>query len=60
MHSASNVGHGIRDVIGSRLSLRLALVLEPDSHRFYFPIVSDNVSRRLSVEYFKTRYNTQS
>ena len=46
MHSASNVRHvgvhviGIAD--GSRLSLRLALVLEPDGHGFYFPVISDN------------------
>jgi hypothetical protein len=34
--------------VGSRLSLRLALVLEPDRNRFYFPAIPDNGSR-LSV-----------
>lgn len=49
MHGAGNVGHGVRGGVatvigvagGSRLSLRLALVLKPDGDRFYFPVISD-------------------
>ena len=56
MHGASNAGQGIRAGlasvhvigVGSRLSLRLALVLKPDSHGFYFPVTSDN--EKLVVE----------
>ena len=50
MHSASDGGHSVRTVlasvhvigVGSRFPFRLTLVLEPDSNRFYFPVIPDN------------------
>jgi hypothetical protein len=63
VHSAGNVGRGVRAGVarvrrvigvGSRLSLHSALVLEPDSYRFYFPVISDN-NRRCQLSVDKTR-----
>lgn len=45
--------------VGSRLSLRLALVLEPDSNGFYFPAIPDNGSG-LSLNVDKTQNETHT
>ena len=53
MHGAGNVGDGMRVGVvtvigiagGSRLSLRLSLILEPDGYRLYFPVTSDSTRR---------------
>ena len=53
MHGAGDVGYSVRAAVlgagvhvvvgvGSRFSLCLTLVLEPDSNGFYFPVTPDN------------------